>query len=309
MKADVRVKDIAHVKGIRSNQLIGYGVVIGLQGTGDSAATAITAESMNTMMSKLGVSDAANLPPGSSASVLSLQNFQLFSEIEEKINVKVSILGDATDLSGGQLLMTPLKGLDERVYAVASGDLGRNQNGDPITVTTITNGAQIERSFVTTVVKNGVLSLVLKDHDFTNSTRLVEVINKEFRSYIAEAIDGSKINVNIPPHYENELISFIARIESLKIDLDQKAVIVINQRTGTVVMGKDVVISSVVLSHDGLSVEVGSESPKNVFNVEASTVGQLVKVLNGMGIKPKDLISVVESLYSAGAISAELKYM
>ena len=109
-------------------------------------------------------------------------------------------------------------------------------------------------------MKNGVLSLVLKDHDFTNSTRLVEVINKEFRSYM-KAIDGSKINVNIPPHYENELASFIARIESLKIDLDQKAVIVINQPTGTVVMGKDVVISSVVLSHDGLSV-VGSDHQK-----------------------------------------------
>ena len=107
MKADVRVKDIAHVKGIRSNQLIGYGVVIGLQGTGDSAATAITGESMNTMMSKLGVSDAANLPPGSSASVLVTAQLPAFSEIEEKINVKVSILGDATDLSGGQLLMTP----------------------------------------------------------------------------------------------------------------------------------------------------------------------------------------------------------
>ena len=153
------------------------------------------------------------------------------------------------------------------------------------------------------------MSLVLKSHDFTNSSRLVEAINKEFRSFIAESIDGSKVNTRIPPHYKDDLISFISRIESLKIDIDQKAVIVINQRTGTVVMGKDVVISNVVLSHDGLSVEVGDKGPENVFNVEASTVGQLVKVLNGMGIKPKDLISVVESLYSAGAISAELKYM
>ena len=143
----VRVKDIAHIKGVRSNQLIGYGVVIGLQGTGDSAATAITNQSMNTMMNKIGAADAANLPPGSTASVLVTAELPAFSEIEEKINVKVSILGDAADLSGGQLLMTPLKGLDEVVYALATGDIGRNQDGTPISVTTITNGAQIEKTF------------------------------------------------------------------------------------------------------------------------------------------------------------------
>ena len=310
-----RIKDLVKIKGNRTNELMGLGLVIGLNATGDSPASTSTNQAMKSLLNRLGMSpgDDAVITQSSAAVVVTAQ-LPPFARNGDQIDVKLSIIGDATSLAGGTLLMTPLKAGDGNIYAVARGPIvigpATGEGVESLTVANIPNGAQIERDFVPNIVRNGALELSLDEPDFTTSSRITKVINKFFKEFVAQSKDSSLVQVKIPPRFRNKTVDFISKLENLVVKVDQRAIVVLNERTGTVVMGAEVKVSPVVLSHKGLSIEVGEgEDTKTMVEVKGSTVGDLVKSLNAMGVQPADLVSILQSIHASGALRAELKYL
>ncbi len=309
-----RIKDLVAIKGNRTNELMGFGLVVGLNGTGDTPASISTVNGMKTLLSRLGM-DINNdgIIFQSAAAVVVTAQLPAFARNGDDIDIKLSVLGDATSLAGGTLLMTPLKAGDGNVYAVARGPVvvaqASGEGAQSLTVASIPRGGQIERNFIPNLVIKGGIELNLKMPDFTTNARIAKTINQYFRRFIATSVDPSVIRVLIPSSHENDIVSFISELENLTVAVDQKAVVVVNERTGTVVMGGDVKISPIVLSHNGLSIEVGQEGSGGAINsVNGSTVGELIKSLNAIGVQPPDLISIIQSIHASGALRAEIKY-
>ncbi|MDY0361779.1 MAG: flagellar basal body P-ring protein FlgI [Desulforegulaceae bacterium] len=341
----VRLKDIAQFKGIRSNQLVGYGIVVGLDGTGDKAGTAYTSQAVSNMLKRMGVNVSTNdVKPKNVAAVIVTADLPPFARTGDRLDVSVASVGDSQSLSGGTLLMTPLKGADSNVYAVAQGSLvlGGYSAGDGnvgtvknhLLVGNIPGGAIVEKEVKVSLEGKKSLMLSLDSPDFTTAVRAAQAINDSTGEKHAKAVDSGGIEINIPQSLKNDVPVFIAAIENLEIETDSIAKVVVNEKTGTIVIGKDVKISKVALTHGGLSitvreqniisqppelsegetvvekeknVEVNEEERKVMIMEKTASVEELSRALNALGVTPRDMISIFQALKKAGALHAKLE--
>lgn len=341
-----RIKDIAYVKGIRGQQLIGYGLVVGLNGTGDTQRSTFTIQSVTSMLKRFGITvPSSDVRTRNAAAVMVTATVPAFSKEGGSIDVMVSSLGDATGLQGGTLLMTPLSGLDGAVYASAQGALsvggmsvragGSEVRRNHTAAGRIPSGAVLEKSIVTTFAKDGKMAIVLLQSDFTTATRIAEAINEKVKAKIAQALDGSTVGLDVPDsaRADGKLVEFISLIELLEITPDVAARVVINERTGTIVVGGNVSILPVAISHGGVNIEIqqtpvisqpnafsngktvstqmttvaaGVDSSSVVALEGAATVQDIAKSLNALKVSPRDIIAIFQALKEAGALKADL---
>ena len=346
--ATSRIKDLANIEGVRQNQLIGYGLVVGLNGTGDTLNNIpFTKQSLQAMLERLGVNiRGANLRTGNVAAVMVTANLPAFGTQGTRIDVTVSALGDAKSLNGGTLLVTPLLGADGNVYAVAQGSLaiaGFSAEGDAAkiprgvpTVGRISNGAIIEREIDFALNRLNQVRLALRNADFTTAKRIAAAINDFIGAKTAEPLDSSTVQINVPKQYTGNVVSLLTEIEQLQIEPDLPAKIVIDERSGIIVMGRDVRVSMVAVAQGNLTVTISEAPqvsqpapfsrgttrvvPRTRLNVqedgkklalvrEGVSLQQLVDGLNALGIGPRDLIAILQAIKAAGAIQADIEVM
>jgi len=344
--AAVRIKDVAQFQGVRDNQLIGYGLIVGLNGTGDKSQSVFTVKSIASLLSRLGIEiKSSEVKPKNVAAVMITATLPPFIKKGARIDVTLSSLGDASSLEGGTLLLTPLQGADGNVYAVAQGPVtvggfdaaGGSRGGSFGTVARIPNGALIEREVPVTLMSENMVNLSLTKIDFTTCVRMAEAINVAFGQPIASALDGATVQILVPDTYRETIVSFLAKVEHVEIQPDTRAKIVINERTGTIVGGKDVKVSRVSLTHKNINIEIKPEKKdetedgvatkesanswqgqtEGMFyegdvvqekqNFDETTIGDMAQILNSMGIKPPDMISIIQAVKESGAIQAELE--
>ncbi|NOU22542.1 MAG: flagellar basal body P-ring protein FlgI [Methyloglobulus sp.] len=339
-----RIKDIASIEGIRTNQLVGYGLVVGLDKSGDK--TKFTGQTLRSMLGRFGLTLPPDVDPkAKNIAAVSIQaDLPPFAKPGQTIDVTVSSIGDAKSLRGGTLLMSPLKGADGQVYAIAQGSLVVNglsasgQDGSSITVNTpsvgrVPNGATVERTVSTPFSEGNALTFNLHTPDFTTATRMAEAINKELGANTAKAIDATSVKVSGPID-SGQKVTFASMVENIAVALDDApARIIVNSRTGTVVINSKVRVQPAAVSHGSLTVTI-TENPqvsqpapfsngkttivpqsdvqvdqeKNhmfVFNPGVS-LDEIVQAVNNVGASPSDLVAILEALKSAGALRAEL---
>ena len=344
---ETRLKDLVEIEGVRDNQLLGYGLVVGLKGSGDKQQTIFSTQSLTNLLSRMGVTVSPTaIQVKNTAAVLVTANLPAFGQPGIRIDVAVSSIGDASNLQGGVLVLTPLKGADGQVYAVGQGSVvtggfvagkgGTSQIVAHPPSGRIPNGAIVEKAppSVTPGVK---IHLQLRQSDFTTAARIAAAINLKFGdkdSKVAQADNPGLVTVLTPAAYTARPVEFIADIESVTVEADRPAKIIINERTGTIVMGGEVRISPVSILHGELTVaiqtirEVSQPGPRSQGKTEVvpevkvkakeekardiilqkgASVEELVRALVGIGSTPRDIIAILESLRSAGAIEAELE--
>lgn len=312
-----RLKDLVDVKGVRSNPIVGYGLVIGLNGTGDGSSEILNT-SLTRMFQKLGLNPQKEVASKNVASVIVTAKIPPFGRVGQKLDITVSSIGSAGSLAGGQLLITPLKGGDGNIYAVASGaiSIGGLEKGKEFPTTgMIANGATIEREVDFSFDEKKSVRLNLKNPDFTTAARIEKVLNQELGGKYAQSKDSSTIDLMIPAHYQRKVVQLMAIIENFKIHTDQKAKIVINERTGTIVAGGDVALKPVAISHGDLTIEIKGDQdgaagggPNRLYFVDKkATLNDLVKSLNAFGATPEDLISIFQALKSNGALIGDIE--
>jgi flagellar P-ring protein precursor FlgI len=342
-----RIKDIASIQGVRQNQLFGYGLVVGLDGTGDGNKTIFTVQSLASMLEKMGVTiDPDDLKVKNVAAVMITANLPPFARTGSRIDVLVNSIGDSKNLQGGTLLLTPLKGADGKVYAVAQGPVSTGgfsygkgtgtgvQKNFP-TVAKIVGGALIEREIANDFNERELLTLALHAPDFTTATRMAQAINAAFGDAMASAPDAGTIKVKVPDLYRGRSVELVALIENLGVTPDMISKIIINERTGTVIMGENVRIATIAIAHGNLSIQVNKqdnvsqpmpfarrgqtvvtsdremiveEGRNPLFLVESGvSLGEVVRALNALGVSPRDLIAIFQALKAAGALQAELQ--
>ena len=348
--AQVRVKDVARVQGVRDNSLYGYGLVVGLNGTGDkSTSSPFTPQAVASLLQRLGIAVPVERLDGKNvAAVMVTAKLPPFIKPGAALDVTVSSLGDASTLQGGTLLLTPLQGPDGRVYAVAQGALSvggvsaSGQSGESVqknhpTVGRIPGGALVERE-VPMALDPAAVTLTLQQPDFTTSVRLAAAINGAGVGEVARAVDPSTVIVAVPAAAQPRLMEFIARIEAVTLRVDAPARVVINERTGTVIMGSQLRISTVAIAHGNLTIQVkedkqvsqpGAFAPQGAQTVtvqksevtvreeksqlllvpEGVSIGDVVQALNALGVTPRDLISILQAVRQSGALLAELEIM
>ncbi|GIK50739.1 MAG: flagellar basal body P-ring protein FlgI [Hyphomonadaceae bacterium] len=348
--AGPRIKDVADFEGVRENQLVGYGLVVGLNGTGDSLRNSpFTRQSLAAMLERLGVNaSSGNLNTRNVAAVMVTANLPPFASQGSRIDVTVSALGDARSLAGGQLLVTPLMGADQQVYAVAQGPLAiggfsaSGQSGSSVTrgVPTagrIASGALVEREIDFDIAAQIELRLALRNPDFTTARRIAAAINGAVGVEAARAANPGTVVLRRPADYAGDMVSLVGRIENLEVEVDTPARIVIDESSGIVVMGENVKVSTVAIAQGNLTISIqedpfvsqpapfsrGGETvvvPSSSVNVEEEEGGlvivpggvplrQLVNGLNALGVTPRDMISILQALKAAGAIQAEIEVM
>lgn len=339
----VRLKDIVTVEGVRENQLVGMGLVVGLQGTGDKGQMAM--QMMSNMTQQFGVTVDPRQVRSKNAAVVSVTcQLSPFLFPGQNTDVLVSAIGDAKSLEGGVLLQTPLKAANGQVYAVAQGPLtiggwsetgasGTSSKKNIVTVGRVPNGAIVEQGVPMSFAGGGSINLLLRQSDFTTAQRVASALNAKFGN-VAYAQDGGRVNVSMPPNYRDSPSAFIASIESLSIRPDTVARVVVNERTGTIVMGGNVSIGNVAVSHGSLMVSIQEtpqvsqpgpfarrgetvvtpqsdvqvkENPGQLVELPgSSTVAELVSAVNAIGAKPRDLIAILQAMDMAGALHGEL---
>lgn len=318
LSAAARLKDVASIRGVRENQLIGYGLVIGLKGTGDSNAE-FTGKSFARLIEKLGIQlDGKDIQSKNIAAVIVTATLPAFAKAGNPVDITVSSIGDSSSLVGGTLLQTPLRAANDEIFAVAQGSLSVLGDGKDIhtTVGRIPNGAMIERDIQADFATRKMYRMTLHNPDFTTAARTVLTVNRELGGQYASAKDAGTIDIITPASYENKGVELMATIESIEINPDQKARVVINEKTGTIVIGEKVKISKVGLSHGSLTLKI-SDSKKSKDAADdkvtvldtGANVGDLVQALNKLGVSPKDLISILQSVKAAGALHGELETM
>lgn len=344
-----RIKDIAKWSGIRENQLVGYGLVVGLNGTGDKDGTYLYQPIAN-MLSRMGITVNVRDLKGkvkNVAAVMVTAKLPTNVKAGTKIDVQVSSIGDAKSLQGGTLLLTPLIGPDGEVYALAQGPVsiggfiaaGRAAQAikNHQNVGFIPEGAIVERTVSVNLNTKDELQLHLHFPDITTAKNIAEKINETFKAAIAKALDPTTVTIIVPPTYRGNVLDFMAEVEKLEVSTDLPARVVINERTGTVVIGSHVRITPTALAHGGLIVTIREtpevvqppplaprgaitetvprtelkveEKKASLVELQGSTVGDLVKALNALGVTPKDLISILQALKTSGALKAELIIM
>ncbi len=346
--ATSRIKDLANIEGVRQNQLIGYGLVVGLNGTGDTLNNIpFTKQSLQAMLERMGVNiRGATIRTGNVAAVMVTGNLPAFATQGTRMDVTVSALGDAKNLRGGTLLVTPLLGADGNVYAVAQGSLaisGFEAEGEAAkivrgvpTVGRIANGAIIEREIEFALNRLPNVRLALRNGDFTTAKRIAAAINDYLGVKTAEPLDPSTVQLTVPPEFKGNVVAFLTDIEQLQVEPDIAAKIVIDERSGIIVMGRDVRVNTVAVAQGNLTVTI-SESPQvsqpnplargrtvvtprtgvsvtedgKKFAVvkDGVSLQQLVDGLNGLGIGPRDLIGILQAIKAAGAIQADIEVM
>lgn len=311
-----RLKDIVTIKGVRDNPLIGYGLIIGLNGTGDGGGE-ITNNSMKKMFQTLGLDPVQEVSAKNVAAVIVSAKLPPFGRIGQKIDVTISSIGDASSLAGGTLLVTPLKGGDGKIYAIASGAIsigGLKQGAKFATTAAIPGGATIENEINQQFHKKRSIRLSLNKPDFTTAARVERTINENLGGKFASASDSATIDLIIPPHYSRKIVDLVAIVENYRVNQDDKAKIVINEKTGTIVAGGEITLNKVAISHGDLVIEVGgaAEGGKtgSLYLIEKkTTLKELVNALNAIGTGPDDLISIFQTLKRNGALIAELEFI
>ncbi|MFZ4402529.1 MAG: flagellar basal body P-ring protein FlgI [Pseudobdellovibrionaceae bacterium] len=314
-----RLKDIASIRGVRENQLIGYGLVVGLKGTGDGK-TEFTTKSMIRMLDKLGVKvDNQDLQTKNVAAVIVTATLPAFAKAGNPIDVTVSAIGEAQSLQGGTLLQSPLRAANDQIFAVAQGTvvIGSDGKDAHLTAGRIPNGALIEKDVSADFSSRKMYRLTLINPDFTTAARTSLTINKELGGLYASAKDAGTIDIITPFAFENKGVELLATIESIEVNPDMKAKVIVNEKTGTVVMGEKVKISKIALSHGSLAIKVGGDGADSKKSKEekvmlldaGSSVGDLVQSLNKIGVSPKDLITILQSIKAAGALHGELEIL
>src|SRR5579863_412779 len=345
----VLIRDVASVEGIRNNSLIGYGLVVGLRGTGDKQQTYFTIQTLASVLQRMGV----EIPPGvlqttvqvkNVAAVFVTANLPPFSRPGMPVDVIVSSAGDARSLEGGLLLLTPLYAADGQVYAAAQGPLvvggysvGSAANSKQVnhpTVGRIPNGALIERDSALDLAKLDHLSLLLHDASFSTAESVAAAVNRELGTPAASVVDSRRVQIQAPAAVASNVPALLARIENLEVSVTRKAKVVVNERTGTVVLGKDVRLGAVSILHGTFSVEVmttyavsqpnpltggqtevvpqtklsATEAPaRNIELGEGASVEQLVMRLQAIGATARDVISTLQAIQAAGALEADLE--
>ncbi len=346
----VRIKDIARFDGVRDNQLFGMGLVIGLEGTGDGRGSQANVQMVANMLERFGITvDRDALRLRNVAAVMVTADLPAFVRPGDRIDVTVSSFGDARSLQGGFLLQTPLEAADGQVYAVAQGPVsiggfnvragGSEVQRNHTAVGTVPNGAIVERAVPTTILQEDMLTLVLHEPDFTTAARVAEAINEMFTPDTARALDRSAIEVRVPSIFMNQPVEFMALVEELTVTPDVPARIVINERTGTIVMGHQARIATVAVAHGGLTVRVEAEPqfgflppvdndgvPTPVIvettNIDVqeqtgdivliqggASVEDVVQALNAIGASPRDIIAILQAIKAAGALYGELEIL
>ena len=314
----VKLKNLVNIKGVRSNKLYGYGVVFGLAGTGDSGASIATTQTVSQMLNKIGVkSSPEQLALGNFAAVLATAELPPYAQSGDKVDVRISASGDASSLAGGTLFLTQLKAGDGQTYVVAQGPVVVGQvsgkGASILTVARIPKGGLIEKEYRPPLAKNGKITLSLATADFTSNARISKEINSHFRGFYAKSLNPASIEVEVPPQYMDSLVAFIAELEGLKVQQDRKAVVIMNERTGTVVMGYDVSIGPVSIAHGDLSVQIKSNNngSKNssLIELQEATVGGLINSMNELGVKPADLVGILQAIDAAGALRGEIVFI
>lgn len=315
-----RLKDIASIRGVRENQLIGYGLVVGLKGTGDSQAE-FTSKSFARLIEKLGVKlSSPDLLSKNVAAVIVTATLPAFAKAGNPMDVTVSSIGDATSLVGGTLLQAPMRAGNDEIFAVAQGAVSITGDGKDVHTTAgrIPNGAMIERDIQADFASKKMFRMTLHNPDFTTAARTVLTINRELGGLYATAGDAGTIDIITPTKFENKGVELMATIEAIEINPDQKARVLINEKTGTIVIGEKVKISRVGLSHGNLTLKITEDkSKKSTVSADdkvtvldaGANVGDLVQALNKLGVSPKDLISILQSVKAAGALHGELETM
>ncbi|MBN9040755.1 MAG: flagellar basal body P-ring protein FlgI [Rhizobiales bacterium] len=346
--ATSRIKDLANIEGVRQNQLIGYGLVVGLNGTGDTLNNIpFTKQSLQAMLERMGVNiRGATIRTGNVAAVMVTGNLPAFGTQGTRMDVTVSALGDAKNLQGGTLLVTPLLGADGNVYAVAQGSLaigGFQAEGAAASVTKgvptvgrIANGAIIEREIDFALNRLPNVRLALRNADFTTAKRIAAAVNDYLGTKTAEPIDPSTVQLSIPKEFKGNVVALLTEIEQLQVEPDIAAKIIIDERSGIIVMGRDVRVATVAVAQGNLTVSI-SESPqvsqpnplsrgrtvvtpntrvgvqedgkKLALVKDGVSLQQLVDGLNGLGIGPRDLIGILQAIKAAGAIEADIEVM
>jgi flagellar P-ring protein FlgI len=321
-----RLKDLASVKGVRHNQLVGYGLVVGLSGTGDGNNAAFTTQGIINMMENMGVHlSRENFRVRNVAGVMITATLPPFVKIGQTIDVTISSLGDATSLQGGTLVVTPLKGLDGQVYAMAQGPIsiggfpvngGQSLQKNHMTVARIPNGASVEREVAVAFAGKEEITLSLDRPDFTTVARMVSVINGFLAGSYAQARDGATVRITVPEFYRHNEVGLLAALENLEVTPDSRARVILDERTGTIVMGGDVRITRLALSHGNLSLQItpaaadlarGLEGDRLITLQAGTTIAELARALNSIGASPQDLVAIFQSIKAAGALQAELE--
>lgn len=309
-----RLKDLVTIKGVRENPLVGYGLVIGLNGTGDGGGE-ITNTSLKKMFQTLGLNPQKEVTSKNVAAVIVTAKLPAFGRVGQKMDVIISSIGDAGSLAGGTLLVTPLKGGDGQIYAVANGaiSIGGLDKGKKLATTgRIPDGGIIEKELDLAFNDKKAIRMALNNPDFTTAARVERTINQELGGKYATAADATTIDVIIPNYYERKVVELIANIENYKVIADVSAKIVINERTGTLVAGGDIVLKKSAVSHRDMVLEVkgGDEGSgkRSIMALEQSTtINDLVKALNALGTSPEDLISIFQALKQNGSLLAEIE--
>jgi flagellar P-ring protein FlgI len=345
--AATRLKELASLEGVRDNQLLGYGVVVGLNGTGDKRQTVFSAQALTNVLNRMGVSvNPAAIQIRNVAAVMVTASLPPFAQPGTKIDITAAAIGDATNLQGGLLLMTPLKGADGQVYAVAQGPIvtggfvaGRGGNTQTVnhpTVGRLPQGAIVEHA-PPSIAPTSHLRLQLHEADFTTAARIVEAVNHKFSSggaQVAKAESSAVIAVDLPPSYSARSVEFVAEIENLSVESDRRERVVINERTGTIVIGKEVRISPIAIMHGALSVEVKTNldvsqpaplangnttvtpdvnvnaresRTQNIVLQKGATVEELVRALQAIGSTARDIIAILQNMRAAGALEADIE--
>lgn len=347
--ANPRIKDIADVEGVRDNQLVGYGLVVGLDGTGDTLRnSAFTRQALNSMLERFDINvREADLRTGNVAAVIVTAELPPFSMQGTRMDVTISALGDADSLQGGVLIATPLMAANGDVYAVAQGSMavgGFAAEGDAASVTRgvptngrIANGAVIERELDWDLASQSQIRLALRNPDFTTARRMAQTINAYLGDGAASAENPSTVSLTRPGAFSGDMVSLIAEVEQLRVETDMRARVVIDESTGTIVMGENVRVSTVAIAQGGLTITV-SESPvasqaqafapggetvvlprtdvqvsedmADLGVLEGSvTLRELVDGLNALGISPRDMITILQTIKAAGALQAEIEVL
>lgn len=324
----VRIKDLVEFRGVRPNQLVGFGLVVGLPGTGDSKQSLATNRATANLLTRLGSTVKLNeVTTRNIAAVIVTADLPAFARIGDRLDVRISSIGDAASLEGGSLILTPMQGADEQTYAVAQGATSQGtgmagaQGGSggsqgrssaPKTVA-LAKGATVEREFETAFVHNGFLELSLRNADFTTASRIVKAVNDTFNEIIADAQNAGLVKVRLPTtaHKNPSFtpVAFVSALEQVKVEPDSRALVVINERTGTVIAGANVVVSPVAISHGSLQIVIEDQATMVGQLPPITTVGELVSALNTLGAGPRDLVAILQALEAAKALKAELRLM
>ena len=342
-----RLKDLIDVEGIRDNMLVGYGLVVGLNGTGDSLRNApFTQQSLTTMLERLGVNTRGDtMQTKNVAAVMVTANLPAFAAQGTRIDVSVSALGDATSLQGGTLLVAPLFGADGEIYSLAQGPVaisGFVAQGAASSVTRgvptagrISNGAIVERELTFSLARQSNLRLSLHNPDLTTANRISDAINAYLGAAVAVVNDPATVRINVPGNYKNGVVGLLTDIEQLKVDPDQPAKVIIDEQSGVIVMGSDVRISTVAIAQGNLTIKVTETPeasqplpfsqgqtkvlPRTAIQVDDGkgnkmavlndgvNLQRLVDGLNALGVGPRDIISILQAIKAAGALQADIE--